>query len=910
MVNPTIPPRPGPKPLSQRADARRESGSQQPPLGRWVERTGLGPIRWIRENTFAPDWLPEHLRHPAIGYLVATFVDLVALAVILLLLYSFPGFNFYGIFALAGVMFVALGWGAGPSLFATAISVVILDGLVLSPRFSWVVSDPADSFGLFMYLVVGAGISLLAGRIQRARRQAEETSNLLARAEARSRFHAERLRTVLDVLPSSVLITSSEGKLLDMNQASRAMWGEDIAVGTDFTEFSQQNRFQAWWATSGEPISPEEWTLARALASGEAVQNDEIEIEVPDGQHKVILNSAASLRDENGTVTGAVISAVDISELRRLEREVASHVQELEAIFEAITDGITVLDSQGRLVRTNSAFRRLSGSEEHPEFLAIPMERRLTGLAMRDEHGLPLPVEAWPANRLLRGESLTGVDVIMTTLDGRDMVFNMGGAPIRDKQGRVIGCVGVFRDVTARRYLEQRTRETLGALVGMAEAMVQIRPTALDIQTADEAPLPHVADATLPLVARRLAELTRAVLGCRRVSIEAVDAPTGLLEPVMEVGLPPVQEGAWWDSWSSAQFLEERFGSQIAAGLYAGLPSPLDAAHLPERSWYTLFGAKSGQIVPMRLGEDLVGILLVDYAEPHHDYSQEEEVMLTGTLARLGALVLERDRLLRGWAEARANELVLEETKAQMDTFLGIASHELKTPLTSLKLSLQVTERRLRKLATTKNGAAGDAVGLDSTVEQLGRTSHQVKRLEALVNDLVDVSRIQAGRLELRPEPVDLAEIVREAVLEQRQAAPDREIRLQMPATVSLPVYADAGRIEQVVTNYLTNALKYSAAAQPVEVGVAEQEGRQGRVWVRDFGPGLPAEEQEQIWERFHRVRGVEVQSGAGVGLGLGLYISRMIVERHQGDAGVQSTLGEGSTFWFTLPLRNAGQDQ
>jgi signal transduction histidine kinase len=150
--------------------------------------------------------------------------------------------------------------------------------------------------------------------------------------------------------------------------------------------------------------------------------------------------------------------------------------------------------------------------------------------------------------------------------------------------------------------------------------------------------------------------------------------------------------------------------------------------------------------------------------------------------------------------------------------------------------------------------------------------------------------------------------VVHEAVAVQQDAEPERSIRLQLPPDRSVPVYADAGRIEQVVTNYLTNALKYSPADCQIEVGL-EVEPEQARVWVRDHGPGLPESEQEHIWERFHRAQGVEVQSGAGVGLGLGLFISRMIVERHHGQVGVQSTPGQGATFWFTIPLSDSNDE-
>jgi len=118
-------------------------------------------------------------------------------------------------------------------------------------------------------------------------------------------------------------------------------------------------------------------------------------------------------------------------------------------------------------------------------------------------------------------------------------------------------------------------------------------------------------------------------------------------------------------------------------------------------------------------------------------------------------------------------------------------------------------------------------------------------------------------------------------------------------------VVVDADRLGQVVTNYLTNALKYSPTYRPVAVGLDIEE-KWAQVWVRDEGPGLPPEEQEAIWERFHRVKGIEVQSGSGIGLGLGLYICRTIIERHQGQIGVESAPGQGSTFWFTVPLAPA----
>jgi signal transduction histidine kinase len=232
-----------------------------------------------------------------------------------------------------------------------------------------------------------------------------------------------------------------------------------------------------------------------------------------------------------------------------------------------------------------------------------------------------------------------------------------------------------------------------------------------------------------------------------------------------------------------------------------------------------------------------------------------------------------------------------------MDEFLGIACHELKTPLAAIKGNVQLAERRLQRLTSDRK------TQIDRLLpDLLENANRQTDRLDRLVSDLLDVSRIQVGKLEMRSELCDLETVVQETIQEQRMINPTRSILVEMPAEEAVPIEADADRIGQVVANYLTNALKYSSADKPVTVSL-EIEGPVARVSVQDEGPGLPPGEQERIWERFHRVRGVEVQTGSGIGLGLGLYISKTIITWHGGRVGVASAPGQGSTFWFTLPL-------
>jgi len=227
-----------------------------------------------------------------------------------------------------------------------------------------------------------------------------------------------------------------------------------------------------------------------------------------------------------------------------------------------------------------------------------------------------------------------------------------------------------------------------------------------------------------------------------------------------------------------------------------------------------------------------------------------------------------------------------------------MTSHELKTPLTSIKGNTQLTVRQIKNSLSTFQKMQG----------MLESTERQVKLLDRLVDDLLDISRSQEQLLELSPAPCDLTAIVRETVQEQQYAWPNRTITLDLPAEGTIPVSADADRISQVLRNYLTNALKYSSEEKPVRVSVSKDQ-ENARVSVQDEGTGLFPDEQAKIWERFYRVEGAEVLSNAGsanAGLGLGLYICKAIVEQHHGSVGVESTPGVGSTFWFTLPLASS----
>ncbi len=726
---------------------------------------------------------------------------------------------------------------------------------------------------------------------------ADLTSRPFSAQESREQLLAF-MRAITDNLGEGTYALDLDGRVTFMNPAAERMLGWTAAElhGKDMHETIH---FQH---ADGSPFPREACPLLQVIGSGEAQRIDDDTFTRRDGtMFPVAYVSSPILM--GGVLAGAVLAFHDISEhkaldeaLRRSEREAASRASQLMAIFESMADAVLVYGPDGQIVQTNGADADIFATQAPASAPPHTLEQRDQLFAYLDDDGQPLAVERWPTTRVLSGETLRGASavdlLVVRAADGRKVVLNASGAPIRDSEGQIVGGVLIGRDVTQRRQLERQTHEALIALMAMAGALVSSEDRATES-----------ALASAQTAALRLAELARAVIGCERVGVHVYNLETQVAQTLAVAGLTEEQ----------AQFTPHtaRLNNpqEVVTRLQAGEVIEVDLTEPPYDRWANPLGSRSVLLAPVSVGGPILGDISVDFGPVEH-HPTPDEFAMASAVAQLAAQVIERERLARDREAARANVLALAEITRQMDEFLGIAAHELRSPVTNGMLSVTLAMDTLRGLlaragaAETEQAGATLADALQPIEEMLERSADHMERLSRLVVDLLDVSRIRAGKLELRVAPCDLTNLVREVIAEQRRMAPGRIIRLQLPSAPKRPavVMADADRVRQVVTNYLTNAVKYSDADQRITVRL-HLDDEWARVSVQDGGPGIPTSEQHRVWERFYRVAGAQAQTGGGVNLGLGLYVSRMIIEQHQGRVGVHSARGKGAIFWFALQL-------
>jgi PAS domain S-box-containing protein len=555
--------------------------------------------------------------------------------------------------------------------------------------------------------------------------------------------------------------------------------------------------------------------------------------------------------------------------LKRVRK--AEHVDLFRLLVDRVVDyAIFLLTPDGHIASWNAGAERLKGytaeeiiGQSFEQF--YPPEARPAGrparlLAIAEADGR-VEDENW---RVRKDGSRFWADVVITAL--------------RDDDGRLVGFAKVTRDLTERRLAEDdRARRVAAERAAERMDRLQVATAALSAASRPE----HVAELLGDLGTRAVGAAAGAVAlatpdGKSLRVAHAAGYPPDLLAVGDEFELEVEYRSPLTYAWRRHQpiFLGSREQEQAGSAELAAL-----IAESPYSAWAA---------VPLVADQRVLGVLGLSFGQPH-DYDADERGFLLA-LAEVGAQAVERARLYESEQLARGEA---EAAVRAQDEFLSLASHELRTPVAAVKATAQLAERAIQR----------GHVEPERMARHLRTIGKAADRLGALVDDLLDVSRLRTGRLQLRPARLDLGALVEDIVGRYATTATGHRLSvrvLEQPAIVT----ADPLRLEQVLDNVLSNAVKYSPGGGEIQVGLRAERGG-WTLTVTDQGIGLPAGQEASVFEAFARGSNATIRHIQG--LGLGLAISRQLVEAHGGRIWATSPgEGRGATFGIWLPVGGA----
>lgn len=524
--------------------------------------------------------------------------------------------------------------------------------------------------------------------------------------------------------------------------------------------------------------------------------------------------------------------------LRQRDREAESERTQrewLEVTLSSVADAVIATDASGHVSFMNEA------------------ATALTGYAINGEHTAQidniLRLEQTPKLRgagiqvLTQRDPLHASDAALQRADGTQVLVDLSISPIKRSDGAVLGVVAAFRDVS-----ERQRDEIARALLVEASAL-------LSSSLEEDELAAQVARASVAGFAERCAVYVRRP-GEPLQCIALVDStmrynPACSDDPVPVPIVQAIQHG-------TTLVDPQPFADVVA---YSDAPEQPPVAQL---------------ITPLSSRGQTIGAFVFDRMGSPQPFD-ERDIQLGRDVARRTALALDNARLFQ---ETRA-------AVATRDVFLSIASHELKTPLTSLLGQAQLMLRRLLREPTTDER---DRRSLRVIVEQATRMNH-------MIATMLDISQIESGRLRLDSAQFDIAGLT-QRIIEENQPVHSNHAIVYDGETTPIVIDGDAIRIEQVIQNLLQNAVKYSPSGGVVVVRLVHNGTVQ--ITVSDQGIGIPQVALGNLFERFYRAGNA---GRASSGLGIGLYIVKEIVELHGGTVDVASTEGEGSSFTIVLPI-------
>jgi signal transduction histidine kinase/CHASE3 domain sensor protein len=570
-----------------------------------------------------------------------------------------------------------------------------------------------------------------------------------------------------------------------------------------------------------------------------------------------------------GGIAIVVVAGIAVFRIEQALRDyVERQVRRTEAMIGGMSDGVLLVDAEGRSVFINPAGQRLLGKGE----IGVPIFQQADVYRLRDEHGRVLDPKELPAARALStGRTVQDVTVMIARENADRVAVSMSATPLREDD-RTSSVIVTFRDITERRALEEQMQIQAERAQILADAGAffssNIDPT-------------WVTQAIAERVAEVLGDWSAVIL--RNSDSKDLRVASIYHRDMSSLGL------AWSYIYRQPLVVGEGIIGQVVSTGYPSMmtdvrPS-LDSAS-PGTYHPSPLKLASLLVLPLRTRREVIGALVIAANDPERSMT-DDKLPLAEVLAERAALAIENAKLYTDQVEARRK---VEDLSRLKDEFLSIASHELRTPVTSIKGYTQLAKMLIKE---------GD---LNTSEEYLDIALDQIDRMSRLILELLDVSRIETGRLEIRREAIAWPQFVRDVVHRHHTAVSDRRFHVSVPDDGKI-VSGDRDRLEQVLGNLLENAVKYSPDGSDITV-TAEDRGETLVTAVCDRGIGIPLDELAQVFERFHRGR--QVSSTNYGGLGLGLYITKQIIERHGGAIWVESKEGAGTTFYFSLPAAEA----
>jgi len=510
----------------------------------------------------------------------------------------------------------------------------------------------------------------------------------------------------------------------------------------------------------------------------------------------------------------------------------------LTAIIDSSEDAIISKDLNSRVTSWNKAAERIFGYTAE-EMTGQLIYKLIPADRQQEEETI--------IARLKRGERLEHFETIRLTKDGKELQVSLTISPILDTTGHVIGASKIARDITRQKQNEMR----FATLNEFARTINQKLDTDAILQAATDAATRLSGAAFGAFFYNKIDEkgqsyMLYALSGAPREAFAGFDMPgnTQVFKPTFD-GTSVVR--------SDDITKDPRYGHNQHHGMPKG--------HLPVCSYLAVpVISQSGTVI---------GGLFLGHPKPVQFIDEHE--LLVVAIASQAAVALDNAKLLQ-----EVNFLSIKK-----DQFIGFASHELKTPLTVLKAYLQMLQ--------------ADMISKD---DFFARSGKQVARLEAIITDLLDISRIRAGKLDLQKQKTALSKLIRDSA-ELAGVGNDR-LEYNFPPE-DIFVYVDPQKFSQVIVNLISNAAKYSPEDKPITISWTVI-GQDAHLLIADQGIGIDASDLELIFSQFYRVSNVE---NKGKGIGLGLFIAREIVEAHFGAIWAESDPGKGSIFHVSIPIQH-----